>query len=383
MLNISSSFSQGFHVNKHVNGRADMDFVDRDGAVNANILKQINGDDLPGKPLRASYLNNAYRYEVEDAAGNVTKETAPVYILCTDEDVSIYHADNMQLIRTWDEIFFEVPAVKKPQGIWTSMDGFMLLNNNTLQFMQFNTYGNGLFGYPYPSGDYKYAPQAASGYSGYCVFDEAAGTFLGYYPRVQAPLTEVNPAIPPGHNYNDYDLLWFWSQPLYLYVAQNTFAIIKSRVDNSALIVSPWPHYLQSNYFIIGGEYPLAAGLGLLDGKVFTCHGGGSGYGHNVIYYSTGDTQVHYYTSTNQMTTTAAITLPVGEEIVYLEHVYDFYYEVNLFYALANKGGEWFLHVYDMEGATPDINPTPVATYTGHGAAVNAVYRHPDMHMNF
>jgi hypothetical protein len=383
MLSISSVFSQGFYVHKHANGRADIDFIDRNGNKNVDILKQFNGDDLPGKPLRAAFLNGAYRHDVTDAEGNVAGETFSAYILCTDEDMSIYNAENMRLLKSWDEAFFETPAVKKPQGLWASMDGFMLLNDNKLHFTQFNTYGNGRLGYPYPSGDYKYAPWAANGYSGYCLFDETAGTFLGYYPGWSTPLTEVYD-YAVGHNYYDYDLLWLKSQILYLYVCNNTFAIIKSRVDNSALIVSVWPHYIQNNLFVVGAEYPLAPGLGLLDGKVFTCHGGnGTSIGHNVIYYSTGDNQVHYYNLANQMTKTSVITLPPDEEIVYLEHAYDYYYEVSFFYVLANKGGEWFLHVYDMEGATPDIKPAVVNTYSGSGTAINAVYRHPNMHMNF
>jgi hypothetical protein len=386
-LNISSIFGKGFYVNKYENGRTDVDFIDRYGVVNHNLLKQLNGDDLPGKPIRSAYVVNQYSYEVEDAAGEITRETLkPAYILCTDEDMRIYHGDNMQLLKTWDEAFLELPAVKKPQGVWGSSGGFMLLNNNSLQFCHTNGYSVGKFGYPHPSGDYKYATQVGPSSSGYCVFDETAGTFLGYYYTFITPLT--NPYdYGTRHNYFDYDLIWLRTQPFYATSSPNTFALIKSRVDNSALVVNMWAGYIQNNMFVFESEYPLAPGLDLLDGKVFTCHGGGTSgstvAGHSVIYYSTGDNNVHYYNISNQTTKTSVVTLPPDEEIVYLEHAYDYYYGVSLFIVLADKGGNWVLHVYDMEGATPDIKLPAVETYTGNGTPVNLIYRHPETRLTF
>ena len=61
-LVVASFFSEGYYVLKYENGYTDVDFVDRNGLVNANVLKAINGESLPGKPIRATYEYNQYSY---------------------------------------------------------------------------------------------------------------------------------------------------------------------------------------------------------------------------------------------------------------------------------------------------------------------------------
>ncbi|MDR1415726.1 MAG: hypothetical protein LBI96_07945 [Odoribacteraceae bacterium] len=386
-LNVSSIFGKGFFVNKYANGHTDVDFVDRYGVVNPNILEQLNGEGLPGHPIRAGYTPNQYYYEVEDSEGNKVRLLAQsAYVVCSDEDMRIYNGDNLELLKAWDDAFLEVPAVKKPEGVWASTGGFMLKNNNALHFINNNGYTVGMFGYPYPSDDYKYAPQVSIGYGGYCLFDENAGTFLGYYPGKNTPLTEAYP-FGVGHNYVDYDLTWMATRPFYSILSSNSYAIIKSRVDNSSLLVSIWASYIQSNMFVFNEEFVIPSTTGLADGKLFTSHGGGSVStivaGHEIIYYSNGDNKVHYYNIRNQTEKTDAITIPADEQIVYIEHAYDFAYNVNLFIVLSSKGGGWTVRAYDMVGTTYDIQPSPSATYSGDGVAVNLVYRHPDIAYSF
>ena len=59
------------------------------------------------------------------------------------------------------------------------------------------------------------------------------------------------------------------------------------------------------------------------------------------------------------------------EEIVYIAHSSDpsTVTPVDVFSILSNKDGNWVLRTYNREGATPDINPKAVHTYTGKGVA--------------
>ncbi|MDR2129721.1 MAG: hypothetical protein LBP56_00905 [Odoribacteraceae bacterium] len=386
-LSVSSIFGKGYYVNKSENGRGDVDFIDRNGTLHPNLLKQVNGDDLPGTAVRSAYVSNKYYYETTDAAGVTTRLLAqPAFLFCTDQDMRVYHGDNMNLLKSWDEAFLEVPAVKRPQGVWATGGGFMLMNDNALHFIHNNGYTVGQFGYHFPSGDYRYAAQAAIGSSGCCVFDENAGTFLGYYPAHNTPYTDVYPAYV-GHNYVNQELLWLGSRHFYDISSTNAYAIIRDKGDDAVRVFTLWPHYIQSNLFVFETEYLINPGIGIGDGKVFTCHGGGNvstiSAGHPVIYYSTGDNRVHYYNLANQIERRDAVTLPADERVVYIHHAYDYYYQVNIFSILAEKNGNWKLYTHDMVGSTPDIQATPAATYSGTGTPVNLIYRHPDTKLTY
>ena len=77
------------------------------------------------------------------------------------------------------------------------------------------------------------------------------------------------------------------------------------------------------------------------------------------------------------------ITLPVGEEIAYVEHSYDFYYQVNTFVVLSNKGGNWILRTYDMEGSTPEVALPHKSIHQGTGLAKNLIYRHANTSITY
>ena len=86
---------------------------------------------------------------------------------------------------------------------------------------------------------------------------------------------------------------------------------------------------------------------------------------------------VHYYNPSNQTEKKNMISIPADEEIVYIAHSSDprTVTPVDVFSILSNKDGNWVLRTYNREGATPDINPKAVHTYTGKGVAKNFIYR--------
>ncbi|MDR0766383.1 MAG: hypothetical protein LBF09_05565 [Odoribacteraceae bacterium] len=393
-VTVSSIFGKGYYINKHQNGRADVDFIDRDGVITPNLLKQLNGDDLPGIPIRSTYVSNQYYYETLDPDGNPVRSLAqPAFMICTDQDARVYHGDNMRLLKAWDSLFLEQPAVKRPAGIWGSTGGFMLLNDNSPHFVYNNGYGIGKFGYAYPSDGYKLSRLVTVGYAGYLAFDENAGSFVGYYPQRNTPYTEAYPGYLP--NCVNQELLWSAPRHMYETTSLNSYSITRDRDDNTIRVISSWPRYIQNGLFVFERDYLIPPTVRLAEGTAFTCHGGGSVSsiiaGHEAIYYSTGDNRVHYYNLANQTERRDAVTIPDGESIAYIHHAYDYYWQVNHFIILANKGNQWKMYVHDMEGSTPDniiggtvdIVSTPTATYTGDGTAVNLIYRHPNTKLTY
>lgn len=393
VLTVSSIFGIGYYINKYENGRTDIDFIDRNGVINKNILKKINGDDLPGKPVRITYEVNRYHYNVVNADGTVTRNTLkPAIMVCTDEDLGIYHGENLKLLKKWDQAFLEKPAVKKPQGVWATTNGFMLMNNNAVSFVNNNGSNVGEFGYPYPVNDMKLNPTVAIMSSSALVFDDIAGELAGYYVTTYAPVknavVKASPLTlgPVGQAYfTNCDLVYMGTQMYQATSAGRTYVIVKNRSTNVHYLWQIGTSNIQYGYIYDygAGGMVIPAGSGVVNGKIFALKGGASTALNTVIYYSTGDNKVHYYNPANQTERRDLITLPAGEEITYIEHCFDNYYKINTFAVLSNKGGNWILRTYDFEGATPEVLLPEKSLYNGTGTAKNLIYRHANTSITY
>ena len=398
IITVTSTFSSGYFINKYENGRTDVDFIDGNGVLRPNILKTINGDDLPGKPIRST-LSDRYCYPVTDDAGNTTvKSWVYTFMICSDEDMRIYNANEMTLVKDWDNAFMETPAVKKPQGVWGTSGGFMMLNNGELHTVGGATYSDGCFGYPYPNEGLKLSGHGCVINSNMAFFDENAGALVGY-SNTQNRYAYINPY--PGyeqHHFTNQEVLFLGTQHNYLNASARGWALLRSKnageVGKLRLVDLMGGSFNTVQAMVYYGSYEVPAEFtNVGDGKVFCMqYGGGTGAAASItsiLYYSTGDNNVHYYNQNNQTRKLNAVTIPADEKIAYIFHNYDWacnnhpsYIHAdapNNFLVLSNKGGNWVLRVYDMVGLTHDIDAAsgPKETYTGTGEANSLIFREP------
>jgi hypothetical protein len=392
-LTVSSIFGIGYYVNKYEDGVTDLDFVDRYGVVNPNILEQINGESLPGKPVRITYEVNRYSYNVTNADGSVSRiAMKPAMMVCTDEDMRIYHGENIELLKKWDQAFLELPAVKRPQGVWANTMGFMLMNDNAVCFVNNNGSNVGEFGYPYPNGDMVLNPNVAVASSSYLAFDDNAGEFVGYHVQkhgyVKDAVISASPLTlgPVGEAYfTNCDLVYMGSQTYYATAVGRSYAIVRDRETGAQFLWQIGIGNIQYGFIYDygAGGLPIPSDFGVTEGKVFALKGGSSLALNTVIYYSSGDNRVHYYNPSNQTERRDMITLPEGEVVVDIEHSYDFYYKVDTFGVLSTKDGKWFLRTFNLEGSTPDVVLPHNAEYSGNGLAKNFIYRHANTSITY
>jgi hypothetical protein len=393
MLTVSSIFGEGFYINKYENNVTDIDFVDRFGVVNPNILKTVNGESLPGKPIRLTYEVNRYSYNDTAADGTVTRiAMKPAVMVCTDEDLRVYQGESMKMLKRWDNLFLEKPAVKKPQGVWANTSGFMVMNNNQVAFINNNGANVGEFGYFYPVDNMKLNPMVSVISASNLLFDDNAGEFVGYYVQTFTPVKSAvktaSPLVlaPVGETYfTNSDLIYLGTQQYYYTSAGRTYAIVKNRSTNVVTLWQMGTGNIQYGYIYDNGARGLVipSTFGVINAKVFALKGGASTALNTVIYYSAGDNKVSYYNPANQTETKNIITLPEGEQIAYIEHNFDNYFKVNMFSVLSNKNGNWILRVYDMVGSTADVVVPEKATYQGNGLAKNAMYRHTNSQITY
>ncbi|MCU4158289.1 hypothetical protein J1N10_20110 [Carboxylicivirga sp. A043] len=368
-LTVSSPFGLGFFVNKYENDYTDVDFIDRDGVVNSNIFQTINGEGLKGQPVNSSFFSVGYSYQVEDEDGNITQYSdEPGYIVCSDNGFKIYHGETMEELNNFETAFMELPEVKKPQGVVAASIGYGMINNNSVHL--YGTSGNniGKFGYPYPDNNYNLSKYLVNGTTSFLTFDNHSGSFLAYSSSKNEPIV--------FDNYKDYELLYLAAQPYYMYISYYSYALLKHKTEDKALIIKITTPYLASSYFL-STEYQVPTSIDLPNAKVFAISGA-----NTVMYYSNGDNKVNYYNYGNQ-TEQNTLTLPEDEEVVYMKNVYDLMYGPNIFLVLTEKDGSWKLRVYNFEGATPDLELPAVETYSGSGVPSSVVYRDGNTYISY
>ncbi|MDE7374353.1 MAG: hypothetical protein K2M86_03370, partial [Odoribacter sp.] len=277
-----------------------------------------------------------------------------------------------------ENAFMETPAVKKPQGVWGSgSGGFMMMNDGALYALQGYAKSDGCFGHAFLTPEYDIEPTLAVGGSAYLAFDKNQGTFIGFQNANGTVVTNVMsyPGIVAYPNVIGYDLVWMGPQP-YSSTPSYTYSLVKSREDGSWMLMEQMTTYMGYYGHYFTHQYTIPSNFGIHNGKVFVAQGGN---GNAVIYYSAGNNVVNYYNPTNQTERNAVVTLPEGEEIVQLKHVYLPLPNapINLFCVLARVGENWKLYVYEPEGSTPDLKQTPIAQYSGTGTPGHLIYRDP------
>lgn len=396
-LTVSSYFSQGYYILKYQDGVTDVDLIDRNGVLNTNIIKTLNGESIPGKPIRSAYEVNQYAYYVYDFEGNRTrKNLQPAYMICTDEDLRIYHGEDIKLLKKWQDAFLEVPTIKKPQGIWATSGGWMLLNNNAPRFFTLGGAGDGVFGYEFPTDGMKISDVVGVTSSSCMCFDENAGELVGFTSGNRSPIKSAvetaSPMVlkPVGEVYfTNCDLICMGTQKYASTSAGDGYAIFKNRTTGEAKFWQLNYGGVQQGYIYDYGARGIVipSDFDVINGKVFAIQG----YGilatpprlSAVIYYTKGNNIVQYYNPSNNTEKKNMITIPSDEEIVYLEHSSDSQTKVDIFNILSNKGGNWVLRTYNRIGSTPDIDPTVINTYTGTGLAKNFIYRYDGIKITY
>lgn len=385
IVGVTGQFGTGYFVTKNVGGRTDIDFINAEGTVSTNVLQTINGTDLPGKPLKITMTD---RYSYPDADG-VRINWVNTIVVSTDEAAAIYNGSDLKTLFDWEHMFMESPAVSKPQGVWGHGSGFMLLNDGKIHATNAYNQSPGTFGYAYPEEGLKLSPMACAATSNMMFFDENSGALVGYSGGTDRYAYKTPFAGYEQHHYTNQELIWMGTQHNYNSSASRAFALLRSKDDGKIRLVDAAAGSFNTyRALVYYGSYEVPAGFTVGDGTIFCCKGGN---GNSAIYYSMGDNNVSYYNYNNQTQKLNALSIPADEKIVFIKHKYDGLCngimlkphalndadltDWNSFLVLSTKGDNWTLRVYDMVGATPDIEATPKATYTGTGEAVSVMPR--------
>ncbi|MDR1274146.1 MAG: hypothetical protein LBK12_06310 [Odoribacteraceae bacterium] len=363
-LNVTLEFSQGWFIAKAVGNETDIDFIKlANGVVYPEILKSINGERPPGAPVSNGYISTYYGYEITKPDGTTTTvQDQSAFFVTTDEDLRVYKAGEITLLKTFDDAFFERPAVKRPQALHLTLDGVVLMNDGKLHNIATYSYNFGRFGHPINAGpgDVDLSPFSLRTGLGIFFFDNRSSTLkLFTYPYSALEDLESIPGT---------DLVYMHEQEAddgYY----GAYALMKDRSsgDLSILTFSP-VFYL---YYGMGPDIiDVPAGSELYGASIFAVS-----HTNEAIYYSRGDNKVGYFTVYNAQDTPDIITLPADEHVAFIRHVYNDYMAFECLAVLANGPTGWKLYCYNFEGYTPDVQLPAFQTFSGEGEAHSFLYR--------
>lgn len=149
-----TDFSRGIALLSVEDGHTLFSFIKPDGSIQKDLYGVLYGEALPGSPLSLNVTHGNY---------NPT-DVRSYWIICGEGENPGVQLDinTMQLIKTFNENFYETPTGIQPQNLVVNMNGVLagVMNNRLYQgasttWDQFPIYGT--FGVP-SVGDYELSP---------------------------------------------------------------------------------------------------------------------------------------------------------------------------------------------------------------------------------
>lgn len=384
-LIVQSEINYGYYVLKDDEGFTDFDYIRRgDETFLQNVLATISSENrIPGKAIKMDFIPSRYAYQTEDEEGNaILVDKVSVYHVLTDEDYRVLDYDDLSTIKTFDNLFYTQPLERKPENF--VLDGatysFMgMINNGRVHHMYLMGAHIGKYGFE-KAGDYYLHPDMV--YDGYAavVFDTISRSLLRMTTG-SPTLTSFNQAISSYQTDNmNYRMLRMLPR-LPSNLNSTAYALMQHMGSNQRVIL-PLNFYSTSSPVVSNEVRTIPNGCRLPDATVMAAHQNAS-----AIYFGEGNKlYIHRVTSANSVSERESVIKQFSdrETVAFIRHLKVDYVTVpaenrfNYLAVLTNTVRSWNLYLFELKGATYEINPDPVNVYQGKGSARYLMYRAED-----
>lgn len=384
---VASEFSRGWYVTKDNGGVTDLDWIKPDGTVVPNVLAMTNGEGVPGRPNRTTFLGSRYNFDVRNEDGTTTLVTNQgVFFVMSQSDMRIYHQEDLRLIRTFDDAFVYEPEVAAPQNLYVStFFGAWLVNDGRVSSLSlFTSPSYGRFGYP-KMGEYRASRYIMPEILGqnFVIFDELTSSFMygrvggGSMTRFNRDETLVTPYQPAKEGADmDCDLIFMQYRPTSVFTANDGFGLMKQKNTENYYSFVMRADAAADGTKLFREFNAVPEGCGVGKGKVFSPHNNNS-----TLYYSTGDNVLKSYNMSNH-SEADLFTFPQGEQVAFISHIAyeDWSSPADGVVGLAvvtNDDTRWHLYLFDFVGQTAEIvtENGKYRSWSGNGRAAAAIYR--------
>lgn len=177
LMTVQSDVSTGWYVMKEENGETDIDYISMDGKKIENLITASGQERLKGKPVKMAYQSSRYTPVIQNPDGTTTRlNNKRAFHVFSDQDIKIFNADNMALFYNYEDYFYEVPEVCKPENCGMYSTDFYAINAGKVYSIYGMSPNSGMLGYAKP-GLYEVHPDMVMGTYGVMLFDTKTSTF--------------------------------------------------------------------------------------------------------------------------------------------------------------------------------------------------------------
>jgi hypothetical protein len=372
-LTVSTQFTKGWYVSTHDGLTSnislfytkDTEPLVPDERVAVNVLSTINQYSTPGINGVLSffsdyktYWNNAYR-------------NTRVLVHVTDKELSVIDVNSFKVVRTFNDVFYQLPISQSPVSLFYSGSGFFLNNGDAGLFSIYNMSPNsGRFGAPMRM-DSKLSPYLFSKYyvnsTVYepTLFDELSNSFVKapVYGSDLTPVKDLSTTQLPANNINK-DLLYMQARS-----SSKAVAVFRDK-DNPSLKILARIESLSSTGFNILSD-TIAIDSHLFQAKVY----GANYFDENILYFSNGN-EVWSRNLDNGFEQ-LQYSAPAGEEIVQIAHHRITTIGLNHIVVSSQSGSNYTVRMFTKQAG--NLNPNPEIVITGTGNFSDIKYVNPSV----
>ena len=302
LLNVNMTVStlnmNGWYLLKDNNGKTDFDFIHSLGRIDNWIATYNEGKSLEGTAVKAVFTNT---FKV----GLTSLDIFSAFTVISDKDAAIYRIDNGKVMRTFDDMFFSKPSVRKLQSVFqpTNTNNIGLINDGQAYMMQKGTLFTSL----------PYNPAKLSSIT-------AVGAMSLAFDQDSKSLVLINDfnfqAVPASgaelKNMNA-DLVWLNS---YAGLRGLAMALFR-KPDGSGLL-----YRLNVQFgFLFGTQQPMIQAKVTVPSthSLMAATAIGGNYDADFVYYAQGNKV--YMTDLITLQEALQVTLPVGETVTGIQHI--------------------------------------------------------------
>lgn len=348
-LSVTTDMSVGWWVLKEEAGKTELDVFTPDRKV-GNVLKLNNGNALEGKPKNMAYVDNWLCFDEKENKSVVVKTV----FVASEQDVAAVDFFNGSILKSFDHLFYTIPAVKRPQNIFQGRNGVFLVNNDQVHVLMLEGLGmTGFFGDAQSGKEVRISDQkTAFSFRDPLLFDKKSASFfttsytsLNLIPFKDSPAASSGSDGSPVNNL-DADLLYLGVKMGEI-SPENTYALMKSRTEEKYLLVKLLSRYTSPYRNPVVKTRELDNSL-----KILSADFRAMAKDYNLMYFSRGNElwsfDVEQFREVKQHA-----TVPKGEKITYMEYLrftpsFDKTLWFNSIIIATVRDGKYKLYRYDV-----------------------------------
>ena len=351
-LTIVTSLSKGWYILRTQNGYSDFDVFTETDKIENVIAANNDGKNLKGEARAVARMTT---YQAWDETTSRYTSTNTIFAL-SSEDMAAIRTNEGTLIRTSNDIFYELPSDLSPQDIYVTNSDIYMVNAGKLYTINGMSPNSGRFGMP-KHGDYRLAPYHVYNYPRYpLLYDEETASFCTCNTTAdqlisfsdKGPVDSI--PLPPINNL-DADLLFMGPTS-----GRAAYALIKKRQQDmycmlhiNAQCASPYRNP------ILNCD-TLDNSLGILKADKWATN-----TVNHLIYFVRGNA-IYSCNIDNHYQEALQFTLSANESITYMKHLtYTDYYDssanFNYLVAASYDGENYKVYLFNLQAG--NLQPEP------------------------